>query len=227
MSLVNQVDPEIIYVGDPMCSWCWGMAPVVEHLARRTDVDMRIIVGGLRPGSAAQPLDDELRRILSHHWEKVAAKTGQPFDPAGLRREGWVYDTELPARAVVTMRRLAPEHELDMFTRIQRAFYAEAVDVTDPAAYPALVERLDGDADDFMNELLSEESRTAAWDDFAAARELGVVGFPTVLLRIDGKLQVLSRGYAGIDYFESALAHWVEGVQAASTNGACSLDAPC
>jgi putative protein-disulfide isomerase len=227
MSPDSQFEPEIIYVGDPMCSWCWGMAPVVEYLARRPDVDMRIVVGGLRPGSAAQPLDDELRRVLTHHWESVAERTGQPFDPAGLRREGWLYDTEIPARAVVTMRRLAPEHELGMFTRIQQAFYAEGGDVTDPAAYPALVKELDVDESAFMDMLLSDESRTAAWDDFAAARELGVAGFPTVLLRIDGKLQVLSRGYAGIDYFESALAHWLEGVQAASTNGACSLDVPC
>jgi putative protein-disulfide isomerase len=220
-------EPEIVYVGDPMCSWCWGMAPVVEYLAGRTDAGMRIVVGGLRPGAAAQPLDDELRRVLAHHWESVAARTGQPFDSLALQREGWMYDTELPARAVVTMRRLAPERELDMFTRIQRAFYAEGIDVTDPAVYPTLVEELDGDKVGFMEILMSEESLAAAREDFAMARELGVLGFPTVLLRIDGKLQVLSRGYAGIDYFESALVHWVAGVQAASTNGACSLDAPC
>lgn len=219
--------PEVVYVGDPMCSWCWGRAPVVEYLARRSDVGMRIVVGGLRPGSAAQPLDDDLRRFLAHHWESVAERTRQPFDPSVLEREEWVYDTELPARAVVTMRHLDPEQELDMFTRIQQAFYADGVDVTDPDSYPALIEEFDVAGQDFMDMLLSDQSRTAAWEDFATARELGVAGFPTVLLRIDGKIQVLSRGYAGIDYFESALAHWVEGVQPAGANGACSLDAPC
>jgi len=78
-----------------------------------------------------------------------------------------------------------------------------------------------------MSMLVSEEARTAAWNDFATARELGATGFPTVLLRIEGTLQVLSRGYAGADYFDSVLAHWVEGVQAASANGACTIDAPC
>jgi len=219
--------PEVIYVGDPMCSWCWGMAPVVEYIANRPDVDFRVVVGGLRPGPAAQPLDADLRGFLAHHWEKVAEATGQPFSPVALERENWTYDTEMSARAVVVMRQLQPQHELTLFTRIQRAFYADGVDVTEPASYPALLDGLDVDAGEFMRLLVSEEARTQAWSDFAEAHELGVMGFPTVLLHIDGKLQVLSRGYAGIDYFESVLAHWVEGVQAAGANGACSLDAPC
>lgn len=219
--------PEVIYIGDPMCSWCWGMAPVVEHIANRTDVDLRVVIGGLRPGPAAQPLDADLRGFLAHHWEKVAEATGQPFSPAALERKNWTYDTEMPARAVVLMRQLRPQHELTLFTRIQRAFYADGVDVTEPASYPALLDGLDVDAGEFMRRLVSEEARAQAWSDFAEAREFGVTGFPTMLLHIDGNLQVLSRGYAGIDYFDNVLAHWVEGVQAVSANGACSLDAPC
>ena len=219
--------PEVIYIGDPMCSWCWGMAPVIERIARRRDVDFRIVVGGLRPGPAAQILDDDLRGVLAHHWEQVAGTTGQPFAPASLERENWTYDTEMPARAVVTMRHLQPENELGLFTHIQRAFYADGVDITDAAAYPALIDAFDVDESDFMRMLVSEEARTAAWNDFATARELGATGFPTVLLRIEGTLQVLSRGYAGADYFDSVLAQWVEGVQAVSANGACSIDAPC
>ncbi len=219
--------PEVIYVGDPMCSWCWGIAPVIERIEKRSDVSLRVVVGGLRPGPAAQPLDDKLRAFLLHHWDQVAAKTGQPFNPVGLEREDWLYDTELPARAVVTVRRLVPHQTLSFFARVQRAFYAEAVDVTDPAAYPALLDGYSIDEAEFMSALIGEESHKAAWDDFAEARELGVAGFPTVLLRLDDAIQVLSRGYAGADFFDSALAHWVEGTQSAAADGACSIDTPC
>ena len=91
--------PEVIYVGDPMCSWCWGIAPVIDGIAKRSDVSVRVVVGGLRPGPAAQQLDESLRDLLLHHWDQVSAKTGQPLNPAGLDRDNWVYDTELPARA--------------------------------------------------------------------------------------------------------------------------------
>ena len=79
-----QSRPELIYVGDPMCSWCWGMAPVVERLAARDDVDTRIIVGGLRPGPRAQVLDADMREMLAGHWAQVASVTGQPFNEQGL-----------------------------------------------------------------------------------------------------------------------------------------------
>ena len=50
-------DEEIIYVGDPMCSWCWGISPALNRLqvaARRDGIPYRIIMGGLRPGAAPQ-----------------------------------------------------------------------------------------------------------------------------------------------------------------------------
>ena len=46
---------------------------------------------------------------------------------------GWVYDTELPCSAVVTVRNLNEKATLPFFARLQRAFYAERVDITDPS----------------------------------------------------------------------------------------------
>ena len=44
---------EIIYVGDPMCSWCYGIAPELKKLKSHYDtknIPFKIIVNGLRPG---------------------------------------------------------------------------------------------------------------------------------------------------------------------------------
>ena len=41
----------LLYVMDPMCSWCWGFAPVVETLAaqaNRAGIELQVVVGGLR-----------------------------------------------------------------------------------------------------------------------------------------------------------------------------------
>ena len=45
----------LVYVMDPMCSWCWGFAPVVEALAgqaRQAGVAMHLVAGGLQIGRA-------------------------------------------------------------------------------------------------------------------------------------------------------------------------------
>lgn len=206
-------DLEFVYVGDPMCSWCWGFAPVLDELERSVLHPLRLplstVVGGLRPGPAASPLDDAMRATLAHHWEKVAATSGQPFSPAGLERDGWIYDTELPAIAVVAVRELNEEATLPFFMRLQRAFYAEAVDITDPAAYPQLLEGIDVAADGVMAALDSDSAREAAWGDFRRARALGVNGFPTLLLREDDAYHVVTRGYAPADRLLPALSGWM------------------
>lgn len=126
------------------------------------------------------------------------------------------------------MRHLAQSETLRFFTAVQHAFYAGGVDITDPDEYPNLLDGFDVDVIDFMAALGSDTARTRAWEDFAEARELGVRGFPTVLLEVEGSTQVLSRGYAAPEHFDNQLAYWVEGRQPDSANvGTCSIDHVC
>lgn len=201
---------ELIYVGDPMCSWCYGFGPVIERLDERFDFPTRLIIGGLRPGPAAQVLDDRMRSFLRHHWEEIGERTGQPFDLGGLDRDDWTYDTLMADIAAVVMRELNPEEALPFFARLQRAFYAEAVDVTDPEVYPDLLEGFGVDVDRFVDELASVEMQQATYGDFAEARALGANGFPTLFLRAGDELFLVSRGYAPYEMLEPALTAFLE-----------------
>lgn len=106
----------LIYVGDPMCSWCWGFAPVLEEVRERSGLAIDTVVGGLRPGPAAQPLSERLAGFLRREWASIGDRTGQEFDPGVIEELGddWLYDSELPAMAVVEMRRRSGE-VLDFF----------------------------------------------------------------------------------------------------------------
>ena len=204
------MDFEFVYVGDPMCSWCWGFAPVLERMQEVYDVPLRIVVGGLRPGSEAEELDDRFAGVLAHHWEQVEAASGQPFDSTSLeRRDGWRYDTEVPAIAVVTMRELNESQTLRFHSRLQRAFYAEGIDVTDSNSYPGLVADFDVDAEEFAELFGSDEMKTQAWSDFAESRSLGVTGFPTLLARDGDEWTVLTRGYAPASKLLPALSDYL------------------
>lgn len=204
------VDLEFVYVGDPMCSWCWGFAPVLERMRAVYDIPIRLVVGGLRPGPDGEVLNDVLERSLAHHWHQVEEASGQPFDHTFLkRRDGWRYDTELPARAVVAMRSLDEEGTLAFHTRLQRAFYAEGVDITDPGAYPPLLDGFAVDAEEFAQLRDSEEMRSRAWGDFSEARALGIAGFPALLIFDGERHGVITRGFAPADRLLPALSDWV------------------
>ena len=193
-----------------MCSWCYGFAPELQRLDERFDFPTRLIIGGLRPGPDADILDDRMRRFLRHHWEEIGERTGQPFDLSGLDRDDWTYDTLLPDTAAVAMRELNPDAALPFFARLQRAFYAEAVDITDPAEYPRLLDAFDVDPDDFVSSLSSDGMLQATYTDFGKARGLGATGFPSLYLRAGDDIYLASRGFAPAEMLEPALTEFIE-----------------
>lgn len=217
---------EFIYVGDPMCSWCWGFAPVLDKLQANFTIPIRVVAGGLRPGPSAEPLNDRMREMLDHHWQQVAERSGQPFDRSCLQRDdGWVYDTELADTAVVTMRELHSTQTLPFFATLQHAFYAEGVDLTDPGMYPDLLEGYDVDPDRFMTMLRSPEMKEKTWQDFAEARRLGVGGFPTLLLDEGDRMVAASPGYVPAETLLPAIRDWIlEHHTALAAGLVCDLD---
>lgn len=189
----------LIYVGDPMCSWCWGFAPQIESLAN--DYPVEVVVGGLRPGPMAQPLEDRMAEFLERHWIEIGERTGQPFDTGFLkRRDGWTYDTEPAAIAVTLFRVIDEAHTLDYFTDIQMAFYGEGRDVTD---FEVLTELTDGygvNRAEFAAALASDEAKKRAWEDFSRSRNWGISGFPTLVGELgDERLALLARGWTSAD----------------------------
>ena len=189
-----------IFFADPMCSWCWGFAPVVETLRRRYGdiLPMRVVMGGLRPGTD-KPLTDEARAQMRGYWTQVAQLSGQPFDADVLDTEGFVYDTDPAARAVVLARRTSEAAGIDYLLRAQRAFYAEGVDITGAAALGDLAAQLGFDRDAFTAGLGQEGLKQETWRDYAISQRAGVTGFPTLILgpKADGTYALVTRGYNG------------------------------
>src|SRR5690606_34230299 len=100
---------EVVYFGDPMCSWCWGISSQIERLRRwclAENISFRLVMGGLRAGGG-DAWDRRFRDFLRHHWQEVAGLTGQTFNTGLLDAESFEYDTEPACRAVVTARSMA------------------------------------------------------------------------------------------------------------------------
>ena len=188
-----------------MCSWCWGFAPVLDQLLETNTLPLRIVIGGLRPGAAAQQLDETLRSHLTQHWKHVEQASGQTFNYQTLERENWLYDTELAAKAIVAMRTLEPEYEYPFFKHLQEAFYKDAIDITDSSVYEQLLEPYPIDPNSFISHMLSEEIKHHTYQDFALTRHLGIHGFPSLLFGYKDDLVILSRGYQAFERLNSLL----------------------
>ena len=212
-----------------MCSWCWGFAPTLHELEERFGVPVRVVNGGLRPGPYAQVLDDQMAGYLSHHWEKVAEASGQPFDASFLdRRDGWKFDSEFPAIAVTAMRDRDSTSALRFFTDIQHAFFAEGVDITDPDEYQPLLTDYPVEPVPFLEYLLSAEAQRAAWQDFEDARSFGIASFPALLVRTNGAVATITRGWQPYEQLEEPLrAYLAEHGYEVLEGQTCAIDETC
>ena len=220
---------EFIYVGDVMCSWCWGFAPTLHRLEHAFGLPVRVVNGGLRPGPHAQVLDDEMASYLGNHWEKVAEASGQPFDSSFLqRRDGWRFDSEVPAIAVAAMRGHGQELGLPFFSDVQHAFFADGVDVTDPHQYAPLLTGYPVEPAAFLDYLLDADAKKAAWKDFEEARSLGISSFPALLLNLDGTMAMVTRGWMPFEQLEGPLlAYFAESGYEVAEGRLCSVERKC
>lgn len=200
----------VMVFADPMCSWCWGFAPEAQALrgALADRAGYHVVMGGLRPGTR-KPWDDRLRSEIRHHWQDVQAKSGQPFDFTRLDDTDFVYDTEPACRALVSVRALAPGRAPAMFDELQRAFYADGRDVTDPRVLTELAVQQKLDRGAFSHLFSSQRARELVQFDFARTRAFGVSGFPTVLCAEDGQYGFLTVGYRPFDALAPMLEEWL------------------
>ncbi|UXX78379.1 DsbA family protein [Reichenbachiella carrageenanivorans] len=197
----------LIYIGDPMCSWCWG---ITNHLDKLKDefedrLDFELILGGLRPGGGDE-WTEEFRNMLRTHWEHVETASGQPFDFRFFDRAEFDYDTEPSARAVRVVRDLDASKEWQFYKRLQKAFYAENKDVHDLATYEALCGGLGLNYTAFEALFLSPGYKQLVNQDFAKSQQMGVRGFPAVVLKKGEAYHAVSLGYSDYDRMKATLS---------------------
>jgi putative protein-disulfide isomerase len=199
-----------LYIADPLCSWCYGFAPVMATLAAHFQgrLPVRVMLGGLRAGNTVA-MRDEDRAYIKNAWTKVHAATGQPFDHAFFARPSFTYDTEPACRAVVTARTLQPDQTLAFKARISQAFYAENRDMTDTDAITEVAESAGFDGPMFRAAFQQAEIRNETARDFATAKQMGVAGFPCLLAGTDAGYAMVTNGYRPIDGMIEGIERWL------------------
>ena len=202
----------LIYIGDPMCSWCYGFAAPLDQLLAdpqaAAPIEMLIVLGGLRPFTQ-EPMSPERADELAGHWRQVADASGQPFAQApdtAMHRPGFTYDTEPASRAVVAVRSHWPEHTWAYFKAVQHAFYTDGRNVTEGVVLADVAEDLGVPRDAFNEAFESQAMRDATLRDFERSKGWGVQGFPTLLAEHGDHLHLFGSGFMPIAVLRQRLA---------------------
>ncbi|MWV14312.1 DsbA family protein [Pseudomonas sp. R-28-1W-6] len=203
----------LIYIADPMCSWCYGFAKELTSLTEATpQLKLQIVVGGVRAGETAT-MSDEMKHFRLGHWARVESLSGLTFNrEAFVALENFVYDTEPVCRAVVTARKLAPDMAiLPLFRHLQETFYVHGRDTTSDevlAEVGAQVMTSLGyptHKDTFLMMGKDEATMAETQQDFLKARSWGISSFPALLLEVNGQLHIVATGYMAASELEKNL----------------------
>jgi putative protein-disulfide isomerase len=202
----------LLYIADPMCSWCYGFAKTIDALlaepGEAAPLQLALMMGGLRPYTT-EPITPERAEEIFGHWAHVHEASGQPFAAAphtALHEPGFVYDTEPASRAVVTVRMLWPQHGWKYLHAVQKAFYAEGRNVTKPEVLADVAEALGLPRAAFAMGYASEQMRAAVRADFDQAQAWGIRGFPALILDQGERLQLVCQGYLPLAPLRERLA---------------------
>ena len=187
--------PGLIYVHDPMCSWCWAFRPALATLRERLPkaLEFTSLLGGLAPDSEAA-MPETLRTTLQATWRRIQQRVpGTEFNHAFWtncqpRRSTW------PAcRAVIAAARF--DRADAMTLGIQQAYYLQARNPSDEDTLIDIATSLGIDRDAFAERLRAAATASELQRQIERTHALGVGSFPALVLDLDG-----SRWPIPVDY---------------------------
>ena len=195
--------PRLLYVVDPMCSWCWGFTGVRREVSVAfPDLEWQLVMGGLAPDSD-EPMDEETRGYVQDTWRAVSQQTGAEFNHDFWTECAPRRSTYPSCRAVIVAGESGKAEE--MLAAIQRAYYQEARNPSDTETLTTLAADIGLDPAAFEAALHSPETQTKLERDFALRSAVGAYSFPSVGLLDGEEAQLIATGWCAASVLTAAL----------------------
>ncbi|TJU91009.1 MAG: DsbA family protein [Mesorhizobium sp.] len=125
-------NPDVTYLFDPLCGWCYGATPMLDRLSA-SGVRIDLLPTGLFSGAGARPMDEA---FAAHAWandQRIERLTGQRFTQAYrqnvLNVRGTLLDSHAATLGISAAGLEGPGGRLTALKAIQRARYVDGRDI--------------------------------------------------------------------------------------------------
>ncbi|MFT6035611.1 MAG: putative protein-disulfide isomerase [Marivirga sp.] len=190
---------KLYYVFDPLCGWCFGFSPVIKALETEynSKIQFETLCGGMVLGERIKPLS-EMRDYLKDAMPRLEEMTGVTFGGkylAILEKGDLMLNSETPSIAMIVYKSMTPKSSVEFASALQQHLYVEGHNLNELASYESLVKSFDLDWDVFKEKMQLKSYKEKAFAEFKLTGEMGVQGFPSVVLKIKDKAYLIARGY--------------------------------
>lgn len=191
----------LIYVHDPMCSWCWGFTDTYQSLVKRLPEDLTVLrlLGGLAPDSD-EVMNESTQMMIQQAWQRIEQMIpGKQFNYDFWTKCKPRRATYPACRAVIAAREQGDEYDVLMTSRIQQAYYQQARNPSDNETLIELSVEMGLDSERFAEKMTSVETQNQLMAEISTARSVGINGFPSLVLDLDGRLESVLVNYIDVD----------------------------
>jgi putative protein-disulfide isomerase len=210
----SQSQPELIYVYDALCGWCFAFSPVMKQVEQKyaDSLKISVISGGLAIGSNAGPIgrmSAYIKGAIPRVEQLSGVKFGEPYKVV-LDEGSRIFDSEKPAIALALLKSHHPDKAVEMAHALQHLVFVEGKDLNNDTTYFPIIKQYKLNKHEFIEALNDPANREKAYAEFRLAAGYGATGFPTVLLKYGPKVTVLSSGFTNFDQIDRAIQEQLE-----------------
>ena len=201
---------ELYYVTDPICSHCWALEPVLRKFVDQYGhyFNMHTLMGGLLEKWGMAPL------ILANgisgpadvagHWREVGEHSRMPIDGT-VWYDNPIESSFIPSRVYKVIQEKNPELANTFLRRAREELFAFNKNIAQDEILIDIVNQIGLDGEEIVNQSKLPEANTSLQEDFQLVRELGVRGFPTIVMVNEEQKGVRIVGARTLEDYTNAL----------------------
>ncbi|NWK83375.1 DsbA family protein [Staphylococcus sp. GSSP0090] len=190
---INTPNLTLYYVTDPMCSHCWAFEPTLNKLLVQYGhlFNFQMVMGGLLEEWGDGPIDPAngiyKPADVTPHWQEVGQYSRMPID--GTIMEIDPVQSSFPAsRIYKAIQQLdSPSKAIEYIRLVREAVFVFNRNISDQAVLKDIVKTLykdypNVDIEQILSLANSHKGDELLSEDFTLVRQLGVRGFPTIVI---------------------------------------------
>lgn len=206
---------DLYYVTDPICSHCWALEPVLRKFEAQYGqyFNLHTVMGGLlenwddfadTANGITSPAD------VAGHWREVGEHSRMPIDGT-LWHDNPIESSFIPSRVFKVIHKQNPALANVFLRRAREALFAFNKNIAQDDMLIHLVNKVGLNGDEIVKQSKLPEADTSLQKDFQLVRQLGVSGFPTIVMLNEEKKGVKIVGARALEQYTAALQQMLPG----------------
>lgn len=206
---VPQKKIDLYYVTDPICSHCWALEPVLRKFEAQYAqyFNMHTLMGGLLENwdgftDTANGINDPAD--VAEHWKVVGEQSRMPIDGT-LWYDNPIASSFIPSRVFKVIHKHNPELANIFLRRARESLFAFNKNIAQDNMLIDLVNKVGLNGEEIVKQSKLPEAEISLHEDFQLIRQLGVQGFPTIVMLNKEKKGIKIVGARSLDQYVSVL----------------------